>query len=200
MQYCKEIKSANNKDLQLRFSTECPEDLLEVDANTCSPNSRNLPWWTWLEQTMQSVSISYSRTKKSHMRGTVSGRKNWQVHYVLQSFTFTIQSGCSLIQTEYVPRHRTPCGGDGRFCLCRIIACYGESHPLFVLFVEEILGRGWSCPASWKHLHWRSMGKFTSRRHRGGSTTLWAAISPQRGSCSIVSNWVPGTLNAEAHF
>ena len=44
----------------LLFSIEWLEDLLGAETNACSPNSRNLPLWTWSEQTMQSVSTSYS--------------------------------------------------------------------------------------------------------------------------------------------
>ena len=39
-------KKQTNDNLSLHFFIEWLEDLLGVDANACSPNSRNLPLWT----------------------------------------------------------------------------------------------------------------------------------------------------------
>ena len=60
IQYCKNEANQYSNISWLLFSIEWLEDLLGSDANACSPNSRNLPLWTWSEQTMQSVSTSYS--------------------------------------------------------------------------------------------------------------------------------------------
>ena len=60
IQYCKKEANQYSNISWLFFSIEWLEDLLGADANACSPNSRNLPLWTWSEQTMQSVSTSYS--------------------------------------------------------------------------------------------------------------------------------------------